>query len=382
MRKNHLYLLFIVVAAIIVFWVAKHFLFSGPAQQQGMPPAPVTVQQITVSDIPLQFEYAGRTAGSREVEIRPRVSGIIQKRAYVEGQRVKQGTVLFKIDPAPFEAAYAQAQARLTQAQSDWARVEKLFAEKAVSPRERDEALAGFQQAQAQAKTAKINLGYTTVEAPITGVTSQEALSEGSVVSADTTLLTRLTQLDPLYVRFAYPDTDASAQRKMLASGALSLPEGGKLKTEIRFSDGTAYEQEGTVDFTDSIVDPQTGTVSSRAVLPNPDGAILPGQFVRVLVKGFVRKNAVAIPDQAIIQSPQGAIVYVVMPDGKAGVAPVTTGALVENNQRIIESGLKEGDKVITEGMIKVHPGAPVNITQPKPEGAPDAAPAEPGKKE
>lgn len=371
-------LIAIVVIALIIYGAFK--LFGGEAPQAPqMPPAAVVAEEVKAEDIPLTFEYAGRTAGSREVEIRARVSGILQERSYVEGSEVKKGQLLFKIDSAPFEASRAQAQALLTQTERDWKRVSELFKEKAVSAREYDEARSAYDQARAAIQTAGINLDYTTVTSPITGVTSKEGLSEGSLVTADTSLLTRVTQLDPLYVEFAYPDSDAVSQRQQVSSGKLILPSDKKLHAEIHFGDGSVYDKEGAIDFTDSFIDTQTGTVRARAVLPNPDGAVLPGLFVRVIVKGFTRPNAITVPDKAIMQGPQGAFVYVVTAEGKAAVKPIVLGGLVngKNQLRLVDSGLETGDKVIVEGMIKVRPDAPVNVV-PTEEQAPATTPSAP----
>lgn len=357
----------IVLAAILSLSACKE------DEKKAPPPPAVTVIDVAPADLPLSYEYAGRTAGSREVEIRARVSGILLKRAYVEGQPVKKGDLLFTIDPAPFEAALADAEARFAQARKEWARVGELRKAEAISAREAEQAESAYEQAKALVRTARINLGYTTVTAPIDGVTSVEGLSEGSLVAADTSLLTRISQLDPLYVYFSSPDMDALTQRRKVAEGTLTLPEDRHLKAEIRFGDGTTYDQLGIIDFTDSIITPETGTVRARAVMPNPDTRLLPGQFVRVIVKGFTRKGAIAIPDQAIMQGPQGPFVYTVNAESKATITPVSLGEL-QGKLRLIESGLKAGDRVVTEGMIKARPDAPVTIAAPVDAETPKAA--------
>ena len=350
--------------------------------QGAAPPIPeVGVIAVQPRDVAIENEYAGRTAGYREVEVRARVTGILQKRTYVEGQRVKAGDVLFQIDPAPFAVVLARAQARLQdaeaqlrQAERDWARVAALYEENAISARERDASQSNLDLARANlaaAKTdveaARIDLGYTRVEAPVSGVTSLEVRSEGSLVGpgAADSLLTRITQLDPLYVNFSYPDADALRQRALLASGKLSMADEERLAAELRFGDGSVYGHEGYISFTDSTIDPATGTVRARAVFPNPEASLLPGQFVRIVPKGLVRKDVIVIPQAAVMQGPQGTFVYLVGEDDKAKVQPVTTGAAIGADW-LIEEGLKPGDRVIVEGVIKVRPGAPVRPAPPK----------------
>lgn len=367
-RNRPLWLYILLILAVVIGGYIGYERFASAKYDEAMEqakaeimakPAVVNVFEVKAGDVPLVFEYAGRTSGSREVEIRARVSGILLKRSYIEGQAVKQGDVLFEIDPAPFQVALNQAQARFSQATNDWSRAQKLFKVQALSARERDQARSTFEQTRAEVENARINLGYTTVTAPISGVTSHEDMSEGSLVNADSSLLTRLTQLDPMYVNFSAPDSEVLDLRHMVATGEAQMPEDGILRAEVRLGNGSIYAYEGEVNFTDSIIDPQTGTVSNRAVMPNPENILMPGQFVRVVVKGISRVNAIAIPDRAILQGPQGPFVYVVSESGTAQMRPVKLG-LVNNNLRLIENGLQQGDKVIIEGMIKVRPDAPV----------------------
>lgn len=343
-------------------------LFSGaPEVPKGPPPAHVDVVTAEMADLPLFFQYSARLAGSREVEIRPRVGGILLKRNYTEGQYVKQGAVLFQIDPAPYEASLAQAKASFAQAEKDWRRAQGLKRDRAISPRELDQAQASYGETKAALETAKINLGYTTVRAPVSGYTSEEDFSEGSLVAADTSLLTRVTQLDPIYVEFSYPDREANMQRAGLSNGSLTMPKDGLLKAELHLESGDTYPIEGDIRFTDSIIDVATGTVRARAVLPNKDAHLLPGQFARVVVKGFMLKDAIAIPEKAVMQSPQGTFVYVVDAEDKAKMTPVTLGQLNRGRQ-VVTSGLNAGDRIITEGMIKVAPDAQVVIDTGTPE--------------
>ncbi|MES2983809.1 MAG: efflux RND transporter periplasmic adaptor subunit [Pseudomonadota bacterium] len=354
-------LLIILLVLGVIGYFAYGALFAKPPLPP-KPPAPkVAVQRITIADMPLTFDYAARLAGSREVEIRARVGGILQKRVYTEGQWVKRGDVLFMIDPAPYEAALADAQSRFEQADKDYKRAVSLRKDKSLSPREFEAAQSTYGQSKAAVDTAKINLAYTTVRAPISGFASEEGFSEGSLVAADTSLLTRLTQLDPMYVEFATPDMEAMQQRAAVAAGTMTLPADKTLKVEIRLSDGTVYPREGLVKFTDNIIDPTTGTVRVRAVVPNADHAILPGQFVRVVLKGLTQKNAIAVPEAAIMQGPMGTFVYRIDEAGKAQIAPVKLG-LLNGQTRLIADGLNEGDSIITQGMIKVKPDSPVTV--------------------
>lgn len=358
--RRFVWILALGAVGIALAWVIYGRLSpKAPPAPPAPPPAAVSVERVTTANVPLTFEYAGRAAGSREVEVRARVNGILTKRLYVEGQPVKQGDVLFEIDPESFTAVQAQAKAVFNQAQADWQRAQSLFKERAISERERDAARSSFEQAKAVLTTAEIDLGYTTVTAPISGVTSQETLSEGSLVTANSSLLTRISQLDPIYVNFSAPDDEIVSQRRMIADGTITLPENGKLTAEIHFGDGNVYPQHGEVDFTDSIIDQQTGTIRLRAVVPNADNIILPGQFVRVVMKGFSKPNAIAVPDKAIMQGPQGPFVYIVNAESKATIRPVKLGAL-NGKIRLIESGLADADRVIVEGMIKVRPDAVV----------------------
>ncbi|GAA0567654.1 efflux RND transporter periplasmic adaptor subunit [Caenispirillum bisanense] len=347
------------------------------AATPGAPPPPaVTVQQVTLTDVPLTREYAGRTQGAREVQVRARVAGILLERTYVEGQAVAQGDLLFRIDPQPFqvrlnaaEAGLQQSRAGLRQAERNWARVAELWQSRTISARTRDDAQAELDlaraavaAAEAEVASARIDLGYTTVEAPISGVTSLEDLPEGSLVGtgADNGLLTTITQLDPLHVVFAMPEAERMRERGLLESGRASREgEDGRVAVEIVLGDGSVHPQEGWVDFTASGVDPNTGTIRARAIVPNPDHRLLPGQFVRVRAKGLVQNGVALIPDKALMQGPQGPFVYVVDGEDKAQPRPVTAGALVDG-ARVIEAGLATGDRVITGGVIKVRPGAPV----------------------
>lgn len=354
---------------------------AADAPAAGAPPPPeVLVETVKAQTFPLVLEYSGRTAGYREVQVRAQVSGILQQRTYDEGSKVKAGQVLFRIDPRPYQAALmrangalAQAQARYRQTDRDLKRIRELQKKGFASESELDNAVSNFEQSKANVEAAKadvesrqIDLDYTTVVAPISGITSKQTVSEGSLVvasDANASLLTQLTQLDPLYVNFAYPDTEAERLREGVQSGKLSLPTDGKLFAQLKFGDGSTYPLEGRVDFTDSFVSSGTGTVSARAVVPNPDQKLLPGQFMRVVIKGLSRPNAITVPERALLQGPKGTFVYVVDAQGTARARQVATGPTSEGRW-VIESGVVEGDKVIVEGVLKVRPDTPVKASE------------------
>lgn len=360
-------------------------LFLGPiatanAQQAGggqPPPPQVTVARIEAKSVPVTYSYAARISAFREVQVRARVGGILLKRNFTEGAQVKADQVLFEIDPAPFEAELArakaqlqQAQAQLNQARRDAERALQLFARGAGSEKSRDDAIAAREladasvaAAQAQVQTAQLNLDYTHVKAPIGGITSLEQVPEGSLIgtSGDSGLLTSITQLDPVYVNFAFADREGAEIRRLLKAQNEGAPA-KDLKVTITFGDGAVYEHEGTIDFTSSSIDTETGTLQARAVVKNPDHRLVPGQFVRATVTGLTLNDAIVIPEAAVMQGPQGQFVYTINGSGKAEVRPVQLDRQTEGGW-IVSSGLRAGDRLVTEGVIKVRPGSPVTAS-------------------
>lgn len=363
----------------MVVGVAAALLMAGAnaMAQQAPPPPPVTVMEMKAGHVPLTYEYAARIAAYRAVQVRARVNGILLKRNFQEGAEVKAGDILFLIDPAPYEAALASAKAQLQQAEAQRSqtvreekRAEDLFAQKVTSEKSRDDAVssrelaeAAVASAQASIQTAELNLSYTKVTAPIDGLTSLEQVSEGSLVGStgETSLLTTITQLDPVYVNFSFSDTEAAEIRGLLATKDVRLGD-AKLKVRISFGDGTVYDQEGIVDFASNSLDTETGTLQARAIVANPERRLLPGQFVRATITGVALDDALLVPEVALMQSAQGQFVYTVDAQGNARVNPVTLGQKV-GGAWIVKSGLSSGDRVITEGVIKVRPGGPVNPT-------------------
>jgi membrane fusion protein (multidrug efflux system) len=356
----------------------------------GPPPFPTPVVSTTTvetRDVAVTYEYVAQTAGYREVEVRARVTGILLKRNFTEGARVKKGDSLFTIDPEPFRTALARAQAdlavaeaRSAQAKREADRLRPVFKAKAVSQKELDDALSAEQIAEAEVNSvrarlneARLNLEYSRVESPITGVTSRSVVSEGSLVSGPNVLLTTVTQTDPMYVNFGIPDRDRLAIRRDVEAGRLKLPADGRFKATIRLADGSVYERPGVVGFTDVRVNHQTGTSEARAELPNPGGQLRAGEFVRVVLEGAMRPAAVVLPQRAVLEGPQGKFAYIVNAESKAELRPLQVGDW-NGDGWIINAGLKPGDRVIVDGILKIGPGAPVKVADA------ESAPPVPGK--
>jgi len=358
---------------------------SGGAEKKGgpgggFPPAEVSVFSVEAKALPVSFEYTGQTLGSREVEVRARISGILLKRNFVEGGPVKKGESLYTIDPAPFEAALARAEAdvaaaaaRHEQAQRNAARLKPLYAERAVSQKDNDDALsaesigaADLKAARARLLEARLNMSYTRVEAPVSGVIGRSQRSEGTLVSGPDMLLTTVVQVDPIWISFGVPDNELSRIQKEVDAGRLALPKNGAFEIELRRADGSSFSRKGKLNFTDVRVSPSTGTRDSRAEVPNPAGALKPGEFVRVILHGAVRPSATTVPQRAVLEGPQGKFVYVVNDKSAAEPRPVVLGEWAGNDW-IVTDGLKPGDKVIIDGLMKLGPGAPVKIAEAKP---------------
>jgi len=369
---------------------------KGGHPGMGMPPPEVLVAEVKAQSLPLTFEYVGQTAGSREVEVRGRVAGIILKRNFAEGTPVKEGQSLYTIDPTSYQAAAARAeadvaaaQARYEQAKRNAARMKPLYAEKAVSQKENDDAVSAEQIGAADVKAAKarlveamLSLSYTKVEAPVSGVASRSLRSEGSLVEGPQTLLTTVIQVDPIWVNFGIPDNEQAALATQVQAGRVQLPVDGAFEVSLRRNDGTVYDKIGKLNFSDVRVSATTGTREVRAELPNPDGQLKPGEFVRVLLKGATRPNAVTVPQRAVLEGPQGKFVYIVDEKGTAQPRPLEVGDWA-GDAWIVNQGVQPGDKVIVEGLMRLGPGAPVRIADAnaKPSAQPQAPQKPPAKK-
>jgi membrane fusion protein (multidrug efflux system) len=341
----------------------------------GFPAAVVSVAVVETKDVPVTYEYVAQTAGYREVEVRARVTGILLKRNYKEGAAVKRGESLFTIDTAPFQVALARAEAdagvteaRLAQAKREVMRLRPVLEARAVSRKELDDAQSAEQIAEAEVKSArarvaeaKLNLEYTRVEAPISGIASRAVASEGTLVSGPNVLLATVTQTDPMYALFGIPDREHLAIRRDVEAGRLKLPDGGRFKAAVKLADGSLYQQTGAVNFTDVRVNTQTGTSEARAEFPNTSSMLRAGEFVRVALTGAVRPGVIVVPQRAVLESPKGKFVYLVNAESKAEPRPVEVGDWTGDGW-IINGGLKPGDRVIVDGVMKLGPGAPVQV--------------------
>jgi len=388
--------------AIVALSLTSILAACGQSQQQaggfhGMPPADVTTVKVTPATLPATFEYVGQTTGSKEVEVRARVTGILEKKLFQEGAPVKAGQVLFVIDPkqltaqtAALEAEVVRAQAQQAQAARELARLKPLAEKRAVGQKEADDAQSNLELAAAAVRAAdarlaemKLNLGYTQVTAPVAGLSSRAPKSEGSLVTANDTLLTTISQVDPMWIPFAIAENQQLQLNKAVGEGRLTLPKDNAFDVQVRLADGSVLDRKGRINFSDTRINPSTGTFEMRAEVSNRDGLLKPGQFVRVKLLGAVRNNALAVPQVAVMDGTQGKYVYVVDKDkdGKeiAAVRPITLGDWVtidSQNLWVIEGGLKPGDQVIVDGVAKLRPGAPIKVGVA---GAP-AAPAAPAK--
>jgi membrane fusion protein, multidrug efflux system len=352
-----------------------------PSASDAAPPAvPVHIARVEAKRVPIRFDIVGQVEGSKQVEVRARVSGILQKQFYREGDPVKQGAPLFEIDRATYEVSLAQARAQLAQAtaQADWMRREEgrlkpLVQERAVSRKEYDDststrqlAEAAVQQASSAVKQAELNLSYTSVTAPVPGITGRAERSIGTLITTDASgsLLTTINQVTPIWVRFSLAETDLAK----LPAGRLSRTT--PVILELLLPDGSPYPLKGRLNFAATSIDARLGTQQLRAEFDNPREQLLPGQFVTVRITAGERDNVFLIPQAAVVQTEKGYLAFVVDAQGKAQARPVKTGDWIGGDWLII-SGLNAGDRVIVDNLLKIRPGVAVTEAPP-----PAAAPA------
>lgn len=350
---------------------------SAPAAAQQAPQVPVGVVVATPGDIGVLTELPGRIEASRVAQVRARSAGILQKRLFQEGSDVKTGQVLFQIDAAPYEAAVqsasaalARAEANELQAATQFERFRPLVAAQAISQQDFDNAQAALKQAQAEVqaaranlRTAQINLGYARVTAPIAGRIGQALVTEGALVGqGEATPLAVIQQIDPVYINFTQSASEAFQLRKAMQAGTLQSGGEASASVQVLLDDGSIYEHRGKLLFTDLTVDSGTGQVTLRAEVPNPNGLLLPGLYVRIRMEQAQAKNAIALPQQAVTRTEQGNFVTVVGPDGTTERRAVQV-SLAQDNQWLVQSGLQAGEQVMVDGFQKLQmlpPGTPV----------------------
>ena len=345
----------------------------GDARQESSAPPPLQVRvlQVAPRQVPVQFEAVGRAEGSREIQVRARVAGILEKQLYTEGDNVKAGAPLFRIERAPFEIELAQARAALAQerakrelAVQEVDRLKRLADRRAISQREADQAISAGKQsdaavdmAEARVRQAELNLSYTSVDAPIGGISGRAQQSIGSLLAPgqDSSLLTTITRADPVWVRFALSEQEFAALRASDSRG----PE-----VRLELADGRTYAGRGKLNFSGSTVDPALGTVQMRAEFANPKLELLPGQYLKVHVVAGSRE-AIVVPQAAVLQNEAGRYVWVVGAENKAAQRQIRVGAWLGSGWVVLE-GLKADDSVIVDNVIRLRPGAAV---QPRPPG-------------
>lgn len=350
----------------------------GCKQDAGSAPAPPQIPQVQVviaaaTTVPDEPEFIGQAEASRPVEIRSQVTGILKRVLFPEGRKVKAGDRLYQIDPVPFEAAYqsakakiAEAEARVVQARQNLARVKPLLMEQAVSQKDVDDAVAedlaakaALQGAKADLIKAKFDFDNTLITAPIDGLIERSRYYEGRLVSAQTDLLTMIYRIEPMYVVVSVPESFILRRRQDVIAAGLQNPGTANLKGTVIFADGSTYPHDGILDFADVGLRSETGSRSARFVVPNPKGALLPGQFVRVRFKGTVKENVILVPQRAVQQGPQGSVVFLAAEGDKVEIRPVKVSTWREK-EWIIESGVQPGDRIIVEGFHKLAPGASI----------------------
>lgn len=342
-----------------------------------MPPTTVTEFTVEPKTIPVVFDYIGFVESSHPVEIRARVEGYLDKIAYEEGKLVHTGDLLFQLDPKQYEAKVEQAKGELAKQQAivenaklTVNRLKPLYEQKAASKKDLDNATANLlaseaslQSAKAQLLDAEINLGYTTILSPITGLADRSKLREGALINpGSNSLLTTVSVVDPIWVYFTVSDTDILRAQRETVDNSIILPEDtNDFDVELILSDGHAFPLKGKVNFNAPTFDQSTGTMLVRATFPNPNAVLTPGQFVRVKISGAKRPEAIFVPQRALMQKKNGMFVYLINAENKVVAQDVSLGPWY-NDYQVITNGLKAGDKIIVDGINKVRPGAQVQV--------------------
>lgn len=367
---------------------------TGCKQDAGSAPPPpaaqVEVITVTTQTVPDEPEFIGQAEASRPVEIRSQVTGILKAVVYPEGRDVKKGDHLYQIDPVPFQAAVAsakakiaQAEAKLVQARQDLERVKPLLAEQAVSQKDVDDAVAeelsakaALQGAKADLIKAQFDFDNTRITAPIDGLIERSRYYEGRLVSAQTDLLTTVHRVDPMFVVVSVPETFILKRRRDIEAKRIQHPGVYQLHGRLTLMDGSEYPEEAVLDLLEPGLRTETGGRQARLTVPNPKRMLLPGQFVKVRFTGDTKTDAILIPQRAVLQGPKGPFVYVVGRDQTVQVREVVVSDW-KGDQWLIDEGLKAGDRVVVNGLMKIGPGAPVTAVPvgaaPPPAAAPPA---------
>ena len=354
-------------------------------------PSEVTAIKVATQETPVSYEYTAQTESSQLVEIRTRVSGFLDKRLYKEGAMVRSGQTLFQIDRKPFEAQLAAAkgelsaqQARHSVAQATLARVKPLVEQNALSKKDLDDSVGNERSAQAAVEvaranvmTAELNLGYTTIKSPLNGLASAAKIQDGSYLNANSqdALLTTVAALDPMRVVFSVSENALLKYRESIAKGQLKAPTNDDYVIEVLLADGSVYPERGRLTFTDTSYSQGTGTILMRAEVANPKSSLMPGQFVRARLLGASYPKGILVPQKAVQQSGQGYFVWTIDKDSKAQTRPIEVGNWMDDKWLVL-GGLHEGDTLIVDGFMRLAPGAPVKLVEPKPAAASTPAPA------
>jgi membrane fusion protein (multidrug efflux system) len=347
---------------------------SKERKTESLPPS-VEVMDVVQQDVPISFEYVAQTQSSRQVNIQARVNGFLDKRVYTEGTVVEEGQTLFLMDQKPFKvqldqanAALAKQEAAFETARQNLARTKPLAAQNALSQKDLDDATGKFQaaaaavdQAQAQVEQAKLNLSYTTITSPVTGITGAALQQDGTYINVMNSQLTTVAVLSPVWVNFSLSENEMNSYRNQIAKGLLRSPKDGNYQVEVILVDGSVFPHTGRITFAAPSYNSQTGTFLIRVSVANPDGVLRPNQYVRVRLKGAIRPNAILVPQRAVQQGSKGHFIWVAGKDNKAEPRPVVVGDWY-GNEWFISEGLRAGEKVVVDGVLTLRPGVPVVV--------------------
>ena len=368
----------VLMTAAVIFIVGLISAGCGDKKTGGPPPAP-EVATVTIQPKPVLIttDLTGRTSANLVAEVRPQVGGIIQKRLFTEGSDVQAGQVLYQIDPATYQAALDNARAGLARSEANLSairlkadRLRELLVDKAVSRQDYDDAASALKQTQADIQywqanvdTARINLKYTSITAPISGRIGKSSVTEGALVAVgQSTALATIQKLDPMYVDITQSTADLLRLQRGIKEGRLNQSDASQKKVQLILEDGSTYPLSGTLQFRDVTVDPTTGSVILRAVFPNPNGVLLPGMFIRAVVKEGINEKALLVPQQAVSRDPKGnPQTLIVDAENKVALRTLALNRAI-GDQWLVASGLAAGDRVIVEGMQKVKPGVSVKV--------------------